>query len=142
MKANLVGLLHEHDEISRMGWALLDLVGRDGGTPHEAQDRLGALAQAIAAHVAHEDGVLYPEIEHHPSADLSDAAQSFAAEFEALRADWCDYLRAWPRARADADWEGFRAATGAIIPKMIDRIARENDCLYPLALRRGALTLR
>ncbi|MBV9841750.1 MAG: hemerythrin domain-containing protein [Sphingomonadaceae bacterium] len=142
MTASLARLLDEHDGIGTRARAILLLLDEDEAQPGRAAGMLGELKATIADHVAYEEQFIYPEMSKAGSADLSDTAEMFAEEFVALRGDWVGYLDAWPDTAIGGDWPGFAAATRAILPRMLDRVRRENDCLYPLALRRGAVRLR
>lgn len=142
MTASLAELLREHDDIDRAAAALMMLVGDDRPAAEIGTVMLNALAATVSSHVAHEEGIVYPDVVPGGQSDLSQLAQEFAAEFVALRADWSSYVADWGTAAINRDWRGFQRATEAILPRMLDRIRRENDCLYPLALRHGAVTLR
>ena len=141
MTVSFMRLLAEHDAIGR---AVDGILATAAGAcrSDEASGRLDALAAQVIDHIAHEDDFIYPELVPPPHVTPSDAAAQFAAEFVALRDDWTRYLDCWTRPRIAADWPGFRDASAAILPRMLDRLRRENQCLYPLALRRGAISLR
>ena len=145
MTTSLTRLLDEHDDIDRRTRSILVLLDEPAAQPDRAAgmlDALGALEAAIVGHIAYEEQFIYPEMTYVGSADLSEAALMFAEELERLRGDWTGYLDAWPEIAIEADWPGFATATRNILPRMLERVRRENDCLYPLALQRGAVRLR
>jgi hypothetical protein len=142
MGASLARLLDEHDGISRTAGTILLMLDEHHGRPNEAAAMLAELSEVIADHVAYEEQFIYPEITQAQNAELSAAGKMFAEELVALRGDWDDYLTAWPEQRILVEWPDFKVQTQEILPRMLDRVRRENECLYPLALRRGVLRLR
>jgi hypothetical protein len=142
MAASLARLLDEHDGISLAAGMILLMLDAPQGEPVEASERLADLARIVSDHVAYEEQFIYPEMTRIGNAELSEASRLFAEEFETLRGDWCGYLDAWPADRIRGAWADFKRETRAILPRMLDRVQRENNCLYPLALRRGAVSLR
>ena len=142
MSASLSRLLHEHDGISDAVGTLLLMLDEHDTRPAAAAAKLAELVHAVTEHVAYEERVIYPAVTRVDNAELSEASRVFAAEFETLSSDWTDDLGAWPDGRIGVEWAGFRVETQVILPRMLDRIRSENECLYPLALRRGARSLR
>ena len=140
--ASLAHLLDKHDGLNDAAGTILLLLDERDARPADAAAQLAGLAQAISDHVAYEERFIYPEMTRVANAELSEASRIFAQEFVVLRGDWVDYLAAWPAARIHVEWADFKVETQAILPRMLDRVRRENDCLYPLALRRGAVSLR
>src|ERR1700761_7446696 len=98
MSASLARLLDEHDGINLSVGSILLLLDETDATPAQAAAMLRALAEGIDEHVRYEEQFIYPEMTRVGSDDLSEAAEQFAQEFEALRGDWVDYLDLWPEA--------------------------------------------
>ena len=142
MSASLARLLDEHDGISTSAGNILLLLEEHDARPAEAAAMLSAVARSLDDHIAYEEQFIYPEMTRVANAELNEASRRFAEDFAALRADWLDYLAGWPDDRITAEWPDFKVDTRAILPRLLDRVRRENDCLYPLALRRGAVRLR
>lgn len=135
-------LVAEHDAIERL---LVDLerVARAilpdpiGGAVH-----LRALGLALAEHSANEESAVYTRLLDTPDTDTSRAAAEFSRSYAGLASEVACYLGEWTVECMTADWEGFVAATLAIVERIRERIQRETATIYMLALRRGTIALR
>ena len=141
MRVSLATLLDDHDRIEDAIAALRLAVDTAATDTAVIIGLRTDLAEVIDAHVAREDGVIYPEVKL-ADGPLSPAARGFSADFDVLRGEWNRYLGEWPGTRVTDDPAGFAGATHAMMARLSDRLARENECLYPRALREGALPLR
>jgi len=142
MRVDYETLMHEHDALDRLAEQLDRAIGEASGPSTPALAARERLSTALIAHVAKEDSAIYPRLIGGNDASAAAAAQEVIHEFRDLMVDWIDYARDWDRDRALAEWDSFAAATRALLARLRGRIKRENELLYPLALRASHIRLR
>ena len=129
-------LRRQHDAVVDMVEAIVARAGalEQDGVPYEMSLLLAKLTGTLRIHFAQEDRTLYPNMiaSRHP--DASATAAAFQAEMGGLGAQFEAFAARWRTALAlAADPHGFRAEASAIFSALGDRVARENERLYPLA---------
>jgi hypothetical protein len=134
-------LLAEHDQIDMLCRALMSMVTTEMPDADAILRIRADLAAALGAHLAHEDSFIYPRMAARRG-DTAEVAASFVSEFADLTRDWTQYLDEWSGECIVEDWTTFRHETIAIVKRLRLRVRRENEALYPAALRTGAITLR
>jgi len=134
-------LVKEHDRLGLLAHRLL--VMAEGEPDVDALVELRtSLAIELAHHCAKEDGFVYPALIADADYQVSQIAKNFIHEFKDIATVWASYLDGWSTARIAENWDGFRAETRLMVKRLQDRIYRENNELYPLALQVGAIRLR
>ena len=142
MLLNFHRLITEHDQLDALTARLEALCRADTLDVPAVMDLRGTLAADIAQHLADEDSFIYPHMIGGGNERVAAEAQAFVDEFDELVRDWGVYLADWDADRVRADESAFRDATLAIAARVRTRVRRENEQLYPLALRTGAIRLR
>jgi hemerythrin-like domain-containing protein len=99
-----------------------------------AATRLAKLTGVLQLHLAAEDRALYPRLRASSDAAVADTARRFMREMGGLAQVYGEFEARWRSASAiQANPDGFRAETAAVLGALGTRIARENAELYPLA---------
>jgi iron-sulfur cluster repair protein YtfE (RIC family) len=95
---------------------------------------LGRFHQLLYIHLLREDAVLYPR--YRQSADTGVAATviRFEDELGHLNTLVEDFEKRWMGTNLCRDWEGFRTDIAQLFDVLRERIARENEELYPLLM--------
>lgn len=135
-------LIEEHREMDQMAQDLLALVASSSPQSIEAYALLRRLSACLDEHLAGETGFLYAD---HFAADpgrLDEEIATFERAFADLKEEWALYLHEWTPDNIGIDWRNFAHSTRWIIGRLRERIAQENDILYPLALHHGRIRLR
>lgn len=139
-KLDYLTLMEEHDRLMVLGRAFaLALDGGDGAAIHAS---FAALTGELVRHLAREDSMIYPRLIAGDDAASSAAAQDVIAEFQDLAADWTALAGAAAAGQIAADPAGFAARSRALLARLEGRIKRENELLYPQALRAAHIRLR
>lgn len=105
---------------------------------HSAEKVHGLLLQLagkIGVHLAMEDQSLYPRLLESDDPELRALAQRFVDEMGGIAATFEDYVKAWGQSSIEGDPQSFARQSQAVFDALADRIARENEQLYPLADR-------
>lgn len=135
-------LTSEHDDIDLLAAALVDLVQQEVPQIDAVVAARDRLAVAVKDHLSGEDSVLYSKLIRSSVKGTAAKARAFADEFKDLRADWGRYLIEWPADSIESDWQAFGEETVSILGRLQQRVRRETELLYPLALQEGAIRLR
>lgn len=135
-------LMHEHDALVALSRQLIEVLRSERARPAEAVDCRDALSALMSSHLAKEDSAIYPQLIAGSDTAAATAARDTVTEFSDLTNDWMANLAQWDGVAIAADWNGFREQTIAIVERLLGRIRRENDLLYPLALRAAHIPLR
>ncbi len=133
-------LMAEHDRLVVHAAALEKTIDADDSAAIcQAFARLNA---ELVAHVAKEDAMVYPRLIAGDDAATSAAAREVIDEFRDLGADW-NALIGWatPAAIA-AQPERFAEEVRGLLARLRGRVRRENELLYPQALRAAHIQLR
>jgi iron-sulfur cluster repair protein YtfE (RIC family) len=113
----------------------------DGGDAVAIHGALAALAAELVAHLAKEDSMIYPRLIAGNDAATSAAAQAVIDEFQNLSADWTALITETTPASIALDPAGFAARTRVLLGRLEGRVRRENELLYPQALRAAHIRL-
>lgn len=135
-------LIEEHKQLDDMARELMELSRSAEPRPLDAFTLLWKLSACLDEHLAGEAGFIYTDhLKVQPDRmDIEVAA--FEAAFQDLVEEWSLYLKEWTLDNITIDWRNFDHATQWIIGRLRERIAQENDILYPLALQAGRIRLR
>ena len=130
----------QHDALGRMMLRLINLVeGFQGsGQAMPITMELAKLAHLLRLHLATEDEWFYPAMiaSGEPLAEL--LAASYRAEVGGIAGEVEDFLQRWnSSAVIEIGFVRFRAGLLALLGKIEERIGREDQELYPLALQIG-----
>ncbi|MBX9834941.1 MAG: hemerythrin domain-containing protein [Burkholderiaceae bacterium] len=91
-----------------------------------------AMSSLIKLHLAVEDRVLYPALQHGPDAALARMGQRFQQEMGAIASAYMAFARRWNTPEAvRGDEAGFKADANAVLRQVYERMQRENRDFYP-----------
>ena len=135
-------LMREHDKLAALAQELLARVNATALDIAGLIDLRTLLAGLLANHLVIEDGAIYPKLTNNADYQVAQIARRFIDEFADIATVWGSYLDHWTAARIAEDLTGFQNATRTVVRRLTDRIRMENEQLYPLALRVGAIELR
>lgn len=97
------------------------------------QYELAALTGKLSIHLAMEDKSLYPNLLKNRNLSIAKTAEQFMAEMGELIKNYKEYSRNWADVNSiRTQPEKFIVETDLIIEKLILRIKREEQELYPL----------
>ncbi|HUD91975.1 hemerythrin domain-containing protein [Sphingobium sp.] len=125
-------LRRQHDEISLTARLLRQAIS-DDRLPRGVAGLRWQLARQLMAHLALEDGILYPSLERSPNRETREQAIVLRKETGALADRFAIYLATWSDDRIVDEWLAFCIETRQILDALDARIERENRLLYPLA---------
>ncbi|MEQ7873524.1 hemerythrin domain-containing protein [Sphingomonas sp. ASV193] len=101
---------------------------------------LARLIGLVRVHLAQEDRLLYGAMIGSGSAHAAATARRFAAEMGGLAERIEAFAMRWSSSALIAlDLAAFRAELDSLLAALDERIARENEQLYPLAEATGAI---
>lgn len=132
-------LRRQHDAALLLAGEIKRLIAELGEAPHaDGAFRItllfAKLTGALRIHFAQEDKLLYPALMASGRGGTAATARRFFEEMGRIGPAFADYVEKWRTSAAIlADWKGFRGETEALFAALADRIARENEELYPLA---------
>lgn len=129
---DISALRRQHDEIGLTGRLLRQAISNDR-LPRSVAALRWQLARQLMAHLALEDGILYPALERSLSDETRERAIALRKETGALADRFAIYLATWSDDRIAAEWPDFCVETRLILNALDARIERENRLLYPLA---------
>ena len=89
-------------------------------------------SRMLTQHLKQEDWLLYPRLHASPRAELRAIAARIHDETGAFEAWVAAYGRHWTSGRIAADWAGYREATAEMLRRLRQRIALEEEELYPM----------
>jgi len=138
---NIDRFKHEHVDILESIATLRRLThaGIAGNAPQIAKGVV-AMSSLIKLHLAVEDRVLYPALQHGPDANLARLGQRMQQEMGAIAQAYLAFARRWNTAEAvRADEVGFRADANAVLRQVYERMQRENHDFYPRIEAMGAV---
>lgn len=133
-------LREQHDAALVMANRLLEMVERyqPGSSAYPILLQVNRLFGFLRAHLAHENAVLYRDLEASKDRRVARAAKSFAKEMGGLAAEIEDFTRHWCcTAAISRGFEEFRESANNLVLAISVRIERENRLLYSLADAQG-----
>jgi hypothetical protein len=89
------------------------------------------MAQALRDHCLREDRLVYDRLLSSGDAVATDIAWRYREEHGMLGPAFANYMAVWPVGRITAEWERFGAETRILMADLAERIAREEQMLYP-----------
>jgi iron-sulfur cluster repair protein YtfE (RIC family) len=133
-------LMAEHDRLVVHVAALEAAIDTgDGVTIHQA---FATLSGELVAHLAKEDSMIYPRLIAGDDAETSAAAREVIDEFRDLAGDF-GALIGWATADAIITQPArFADQARGLLARLRGRVRRENELLYPQALRAAHIRLR
>ncbi len=135
-------LIQEHRAMDELAQDLLELMESPEPRAEEAFSLVRRLSACLDEHLAAEQGFLYADHFAAVPGRLDGEVAAFERAFADLKEEWALYLLEWMPENIGVDWRNFSHATGWIIGRLRERIAQEDDILYPLALQQGRIRLR
>ena len=111
--------------------------GLDPGCPSEIGLMLARMTGILRIHFAQEDRLLYPGLMRSGDIETANTATRFFDEMGDLGQVYADFAGRWTMAAIRSDPRKFREESQGVFTVLGERIARENEQLYPLA-ERGA----
>lgn len=135
-------LIQDHQALDNMALEIIEMVQPVEPRAIEVFNRLRSLSACLDEHLASEQGFLYADHFQAKTARLDEEVAAFERAFEDLKEEWALYLQEWTPDNIAIDWRNFSHATQWIMGRLRERIAQENDILYPLALQCGRIRLR
>lgn len=133
-------LMAEHDRLAGHGVALEKAI--DAGDPAATFHAFAALSGELVAHLAKEDSMIYPRLIAGDDIATSAAAQEVIDEFRDLAADWTGLVHWATHDAIAAEPDRFASEARALLARLRGRVKRENELLYPQALRAAHISLR
>ena len=103
--------------------------------PTELAAVRGMLRDTLTRHLRCEDWALYPRLRASGDGEAVRLEATFVDEMGHIAGDFAAYDARWTAEAVEADWDGFRAETAAVLAALGRRIDRENEHLYPVAER-------
>lgn len=131
-------LARQHRDLGNIAAELLHAVSAPEPRPVAAVR--WRLARALLAHLALEDSYLYPALIGSNKSSISGLAASYRREMGDLAPMFRKYLAEWTELRIAKEWSLFAEETRQIISALSQRIAREDQKLYPAARTAFGLT--
>lgn len=135
-------LIEDHELLDNLARDLIDLVRSPPPCPENAYATLRRLSASVNEHLSVENGFLYGEHFRAKPGRLEQEVEAFERDFRHLDEEWPLYMREWTPENIAVDWLNFAHSTLWVMGRFRDRIAQENDILYPLALQSGRIRLR
>ena len=139
-KLDYLTLMEEHDRLLVLGRAFAAAL--DGGEIEAMHIAFAALTAELVGHLAREDSMIYPQLIAGDDAASSAAAQDVIAEFQDLATDWTALAEEASAGLISTDPVRFTARSRLLLARLEGRIQRENELLYPQALRAAHIRLR
>ena len=134
MKSVVAPFKEEHELLDKLAHELRAVVsGSKPADPVALFHLRRNFSQKLTAHLHGEDWVLYPRLRASKDPSVAALADRFSREMSPLTARYLAYARTWTSAAIGADWQGFRAATVAMLDALADRMEREDRELYACA---------
>lgn len=138
---NILGLVDDHDALDDSARKLCKLTENPHPRPEEAFDALCAFRCTLNGHLSAEQEFLKGK-DQPGRGEFATFAAAQEASFVDLVNEWETYLSEWSEENIREDWSSFARATRWIMGRLRAFMRMENDCLYPLALRHGLISLR
>lgn len=135
-------LIEDHRALDDMAREIIEMVQPAEPRAIEVFNRLRTLSACLDEHLASEAGFLYADHFQGTTGRLDEEVAAFDRAFADLKEEWTLYLQEWTPENIAIDWRNFAHATQWIMGRLRERIAQENDILYPLALHYGRIRLR
>ena len=133
-------LMAEHDRLVAHGAALDAAIDAgDGDAIHHA---FATLCSELVAHLVKEDSMIYPRLIAGDDAETSAAAREVIDEFRDLTADFKALIEWAIRDAIIAQPARFADEARELLVRLRGRVRRENELLYPEALRAAHIKLR
>lgn len=133
-------LMAEHDRLIVQIGAFERSV--EGGDPIEIHRTFAQLSADLIIHLAKEDSTIYPRLIAGEDIASSEAALAVIEEFKDLAADWTALI-GWASLEAIMNEPAhFASWSQELVERLRGRVRRENELLYPQALRAAHIRLR
>jgi len=131
-------LLDEHRKVLELAAQIRTYLHRSVAPDSETLiDLRWQLTSLIFSHVANEDRVLFLPLEQDSRAPVSELARAFKAELETLIETYEAHVLAWPTEETFRRWNEYRTVALRLLDVLEDRLVREEDQLYSVALADG-----
>ena len=96
------------------------------------------LTSLIFSHVANEDRALFLPLEQDARGSVSELARAFKVELETLIETYEAHVLTWSTEESFRRWDEYRMTALRLLDVLEDRLGREEDQLYSIALAEEA----
>lgn len=124
---------HQHVEILE-GIAALRKFSH-AGVPehaHEIARAIAALSTVVKLHLAIEDRILYPALQHGSNPRLSEMGRAYQEDMKGIASSYIAFSRQWSAAATiAAKAEQFRTEANTVLKTLYSRMQKENSEFYP-----------
>lgn len=138
---HIIRLIEDHQALDTCACTLAILAESPSPMPETAFDELQKFRHALQRHL-HEESRFMQGRSGAGRAAFARHAAAHEDRFADLVAEWEIYLTEWSQEAIGEDWAGFGTATRWMMRRLRDQIKAENEILYPLAVKHGAVRLR
>jgi hypothetical protein len=128
-------LCEEHRALEAQAEQLLRIVSAPVPDAAAVAAMRWAMVQALLDHCAREDRLVYDRLLTSGDAIATQVAWRYRQEHGTLGPAFANYVAAWPVGRISREWAKFGVETREIVASLAERIAREEQALYPHAER-------
>jgi iron-sulfur cluster repair protein YtfE (RIC family) len=138
MTTRIQAMRRQHDEAENIAAEIMAIVGsyRDEYDAIPIARLIGKLNALLRVHLAYEDTVLYPLLMNGGDREIAELAGRFCDETSTLAQHFEEFARRWSGPTVIAGmFDYFRLEATALFATLAARIERENDQLFPLAVR-------
>jgi hypothetical protein len=125
-------LTEQHTALEESAARLTAAVGSEVPDMEELARAKWQLGYRLAVHLAHEDRHVYPELKAHANPRIAKLAGLYEREMGDLDQRFRGYLAGWAPDRIVAEWPTYVRETRVILSLLAQRVAREEQELYPL----------
>lgn len=135
-------LIEEHELMDDMACELMSLVRLPEQQAMEAFTMMRRLSACMDEHLKGEEGFLYAD--HYRAAPnrLEEEVVAFERDYRDLTEEWSIYMSEWTIENITVDWRNYDHATQWVMGRFRERLAQENEILYPLALHYSRILFR
>ena len=130
----------QHEELAQSVAEISELLDADelAKGASVVSGHLSILSGKLTVHLAMEDKGLYPRLVRHPKAPVRDLAQRFMNEMGSIHDIFRAYLTRWrDPLQIERHAPKFVEETKTLLSALTQRIAREDNELYPMVDREG-----
>ncbi|MDY0309529.1 MAG: hemerythrin domain-containing protein [Castellaniella sp.] len=130
---NIDRFKHQHVEILS-GINQLRRLSHQGIADHavDIAHALNMLARVVIQHLAIEDRILYPSLEHSGNERMARMGATYQGDMKGIANGFINFSRRWANATMlTRNPEGFRAEANTVLKQVHDRMLRENREFYP-----------
>ncbi|MBN8832236.1 MAG: hypothetical protein J0G94_16840 [Sphingomonadales bacterium] len=138
---DIMRLIDDHHAMEQLADRLVATARGDFAQAATCRALMAALAERVAGHLMREADFLRGDGQR-ARPEFAREVAAFTEAFGHFTESWLAYLGRWSgEGRIERDRARYAGETADIMTALKLRIARENDVVYPLALRTGRIVL-